>query len=194
MEAKKQKTVRLGDLVKKLGEPKQVTLWTKPEEDQEFMKVVSQDRVVTLVQRNVGTKKDYGLVGFFERPKAAFIVFPKAIPHPKETKVVGIQYDAITQPEVKGPIFKPEKVRPVGIPMAGRQTSKKAPAHKEPALFHFRSFVELTARQRVPVVVQARSAKEAARLIQAKASELQMDPGESKISRKIGKPAKQNLP
>ena len=51
-----------------------MTLWTKPEQDRDFMRAGKENRVMTVIQHNVGTKKDFGLVGFFPKDKAALLV------------------------------------------------------------------------------------------------------------------------
>src|SRR5688572_13228618 len=118
--AEKGKTVRFDALVQKSGEPEQVTLWTKPEDDRDFMKAVKSGRVVTLVQHNVGTKKDYGVVGFSRERNAAYLVFPKPLEPDEKTRVVGIKYQSIAAEKPKGPIYKPKKQGAPGIPMQER--------------------------------------------------------------------------
>ena len=61
---REKKTVRFAELVKKLGKPEQVVLWSALEDDRDFSKAVKARRVVTVFQQNVGSNKDYGLVGF----------------------------------------------------------------------------------------------------------------------------------
>src|SRR4051794_33559316 len=109
------KTVRFTELVKEVGRPEQVTLWTPPQKDPAFWKAVQQHRVVTVIQRNIGSKKDYGLVGFFQQPLATFLVFDKKITHPDETKVVGIKYDQLRESPPRGGVFKPSFERPPGL-------------------------------------------------------------------------------
>jgi hypothetical protein len=117
MDLKPKKTARFDAVVKASGRPEQLILWTKPQDNRDFMRAVKQNRVVTLIQHNVGTRKDYGLVGFFAREKAGILVFPKPIKEPRETKVVGIKYDRLAKPEPIGPIYKPKKPAKPGIPM-----------------------------------------------------------------------------
>src|SRR5688500_19776013 len=87
MKVKEKKTVRFAALVEAAGQPEYATLWTKPEQDRDFMRAVKEDRIVTLIQRNVGTKKDYGLVGFFLQKNAGFLVFPRGIEDRKSTRL-----------------------------------------------------------------------------------------------------------
>jgi len=62
MDIKPLKTVRFTKLVEESGEPVPVTLWTEPEEDRDFAKAMREGRVLTVVQRNVGARADYGVV------------------------------------------------------------------------------------------------------------------------------------
>jgi hypothetical protein len=91
MNVKQIKTVRFDVLLKQSGKPEQVTLWTRPEEDRDFMKAVHAGRVITLFQHNVGTKKDFGVVGFSPEKNAAFLVFPKTLEPDEGTRVIGIK-------------------------------------------------------------------------------------------------------
>src|SRR3954464_9305519 len=156
MEVKKIKTVRFSQLVKECGKPKQVILWTAPEKDPEFSKAIREKRVMTIFRRNVGTQKDFGLVGFFKEKSAAFLVFPKAPDYPAETKVVGIKYDAIAQSEPSRGVFKSSGPRNPGIPLreksrrqAGEKPKKevkkpeKPERPREPKRWEFEAMVEM---------------------------------------------------
>ena len=127
MEVKPKKTIRFDALVKTAGQPIQVTLWTKPEDDLDFMRAVKEKRVVTVIQHNIGTKKDYGLVGFYPQDRATYFIFPKAIDDPDETKIVGIKYDKLATPEPKGAIYKPPAPKPPGIPLREKPVSRDLP-------------------------------------------------------------------
>jgi len=94
-------------LIKESGHPKEVTLWTKPDDNPVFKRAVKEKRVMTVIQRNVGTKKDFGLVGFFAKPKAAFWVFPKSLEPSSETKIIGIDYEKLATPKPICPTHKP---------------------------------------------------------------------------------------
>src|SRR6185436_9594835 len=108
MDIKPLKTVRFTKLVEEPGEPVPVTLWTEPEEDRDFAKAMREGRVLTVVQRNVGARADYGLVGFFKEPLAMYLLFPKKLAHPEETKVIGIKYEQLAETKPKGPLHKPK--------------------------------------------------------------------------------------
>ena len=119
MEVKETKTVRFDALVKELGRPEQVTLWTKPEDDREFMKAVKDGRVVTVIQHNVGTKKDRGVVGFVTAKNAAYLVFPKRIGAATDSRVVGIKVRSHFAGKCKGTHFQTEKTTRAGHSFAG---------------------------------------------------------------------------
>ena len=207
--APKPKTIRFDALVKSAGEPEQVTLWTKPEDDADFMKAVRSNRVVTVIQRNVGTKKDFGVVGLLVQKNAAYLIFPKRIEAPAETKVIGIKYDRIGSPEPKGTIYKPKPKAP-GIPMREKprytleETSREErppkaakPVSKledrKPKLYSFTATATLSAVQSIGISVEATSAAAAAKAIRTQAAELQLDLAKAKITRKVSAPKKQKV-
>ena len=202
------KTVRFDALVKTSGQPEQVTLWTKPEDDAAFMKAVRDNRVATVIQQNVGTKKDFGVVGFDAQKNAAYLIFPKRISHPSKTKIVGIKYERIAAAAPKGPIFKPKSRPAPGIPLREKpsykledkpEPAKKAPSHPakaaerrkpKPTLYTFTALVTVTAVQESPLSVQAPSESAAAKLIRTAASDVAIDLNKATITRRIGDPKK----
>src|SRR5688572_32734665 len=117
MQIKPLKTVRFTQLIERAGKPVSVTLWTAPEDDRNFSKAMHEERVLTVIQRNVGPKADYGLVGFFKQPLATYLVFPKKLPYEPETKVVGIKYEQLAEAKPRGPLHKPKPEGPPGVPM-----------------------------------------------------------------------------
>lgn len=211
MEVKPAKTIRFAQAVKLSGKPRVVTLWTHPKANRDFMKAVRESRVMTLLPQNTGSKKDYGLVGFFQQPHVSFLVFPKPLPYPLETKVVGIKYDLLAESTPEGPLHKPPRDLKPGIAMRetvrshAHEPENKAPAptkathnpkppksrpaaKPEPALHHFRARIELSARQSANLEVSATSTAEAARLLRKRAAEFQLDLSTAKITRKLGRP------
>ena len=91
------KTARFTELVQKAGAPKNYLLWIPPNQDPVFQRAVKEQRILTIHQENVGTKKDYGMVGFHEEPTAQFLVFPKSLKAYVDRRVVGINYDLLAQ-------------------------------------------------------------------------------------------------
>jgi len=193
MEVKKAKSVRFDNLVKDLGRPEQLILWTAPEQNPPFMKAVHQNRVVTILQPNVGTKKDFGVVGFLKKRNVAFLTFPKPIPYSSGSKVVGIKYQHIAESQPKGDVYKPSRNGKPGIPLREKlaRTSGLKPAHREkklkPEPKHFQATAVLTARQTVDLKAEASTATEAKRLLREKMEEQKMDLDRSELSRTLGK-------
>src|ERR1041385_729850 len=91
-------SIRFNELVKTAGHPEPKLLWSDPRRDRQFMKAVSQNRVLTVIQGPASKKKDFGEIGFHQQPRAAYFVFPKSLPA-REGRVVGIKYDLIEQPK-----------------------------------------------------------------------------------------------
>jgi hypothetical protein len=179
--AAKAKTVRFEKLVKQSGVPEQATLWVPPEKDPRFMRAVRENRVVTLCQQNVGTKKDYGLIGFFKEKNAAFLIFPRKLSLPAETKVIGIKYDKLAAAKPRGPIFKSgEAAKPKKVPVPG------PPAKPEKAFHRFRAPVRLIAEQTLDLDVEAASKSEAKKLLEERARHLELNPISARIVRKVG--------
>lgn len=208
MELKKMKTVRFADLVKKSGNPKQVTLWVEPREDRDFSKAISEGRVVTLFQQNVGSKKDYGLVGFFQKPGTVFLVFPKPISYADETKVVGIKYEQVQEQELEGELFKPSP-KPENAKKEHRNRKKQRVQREEPnsqtkrglragakrpeprqKRYRFESRVKIIAEQEVTISTEATSVQEAKKSMEEKAKGLQLDLGQAEVRRTLSKPIK----
>ena len=118
------KTLRFSDLVKMFGRPEAVTLWQDPQADKPFMRAVQQNRVLTVKQPNVGTQKDYGIVGFRSEPSASFLIFPKSLAAAPGTKVVGIKYELLAQPSPAEPISPSERVKRVHAPREQPRTER----------------------------------------------------------------------
>jgi hypothetical protein len=202
-----QKTVRFDVLVKGSGQPEQVTLWTKPEADREFMKAVNAGQVVTVIQHNVGTKKDYGVVGFSAEKNAAYLVFPKTLEPEEGTKVIGIKYERVAAEKPKGPIYKPVKQGSPGIPMRERPRftleeeeeekerrptrGSTQPAKRKAPLKRFAAQVRITATQLVTIEIEAKDKVEARKKAEAQAKDLKIDVSEAEVRRTIKGPSPQ---
>jgi hypothetical protein len=113
------KTARFSDLVKKAGPPDSYLLWSSPKTDRVFQRAVKENRILTIHQENVGTKKDYGRVGFHEEPNAQFLMFPKSLKSFGDRRVIGINYDLLSKDS--------RAAKPNEIPRgAGKGSTKKA--------------------------------------------------------------------
>src|SRR5258705_13240321 len=109
-------SVRFTALVEQAGKPEQVTLWRDPKQDPDFRKAINENRVLTVHQENVGTKKDFGVVGYEPGVLGSYLVFPKRLGQVEGQRIVGIKYDLLAPTKSKGktvriplPQKKPEK-------------------------------------------------------------------------------------
>ncbi len=86
-------TARFKKIVEQAGKPRLHVLWGAPASDAEFQRAIKSQRVMTIRQENVGSKKDYGLVGFSQEAPAQFLIFPKSLKAFEGYRVVGINYE-----------------------------------------------------------------------------------------------------
>ena len=86
------KTIRFGDLVRESGRPEAVTLWIGPKKDRSFSKALRENRVMTIHSDPSSHQKDFGEIGFHEEKGATYLVFPRALPKARDSRVVGINY------------------------------------------------------------------------------------------------------
>ena len=116
------KEIRFAKLIESSGRPETATLWSNPKTNHPFMKAVKENRVLTIVQKPTGTRKDFGLIGFHEQSFALYLVFPRPLPKETEAIVIGINYDlfkeASVKQTVKQPPLKPPKTAAKKMPAA----------------------------------------------------------------------------
>lgn len=91
-------TVRFSKVVASSGKPRLHTLWGPLKEDAEFQGAVKTGRVMTVRQENVGSKKDFGLIGFSDQGTAQYLIFPKPLRAFEGRRVVGIKYEVFDAP------------------------------------------------------------------------------------------------
>lgn len=130
------KTVRFAELVARAGKPEPHQLWSDPGRDRTFQRARKEHRVLTIHQENVGTKKDFGVVGFHEEPRAQFVIFPKSIREFEGRRVIGINYDLLEQPAMTFAAAAPvERVKPPSKSKPPARPAKKtaAPKSERPA-------------------------------------------------------------
>ena len=89
------KTTRFSDVVDKAGAPIAYTLWKLPSKDRKFQAALNQARVMTIHQANVGTRKDYGTVGYKKEPASMLLIFPKSLKRFEGKRIVGIRYEKL---------------------------------------------------------------------------------------------------
>ena len=103
------------------GRPHAVTLWTPPEKNRELQKAIRSNRILTVQRPNVGTKRDFGIVGFLRGGAAIHLIFPKRLQAEKGLRVIGINYALLEEavPSEPAPAKKPKaSIKRVGKPHA----------------------------------------------------------------------------
>jgi hypothetical protein len=185
------KEIRFQELVKTSGTPTIVSLWTDPAEDRPFMKAVKEQRVLTVIQEPASKRKDFGRTGFHRGPHASYLVFPK--PLPPDSRVIGIKYDLIQQPDVSDPVSAKD------LKPAPRKAKPKPPAHKEteiagpppskakakPVAKMFNVLVRRTAMTESVITVTARNETDARRRAMETAKGERFDPARAIIKNEI---------
>jgi hypothetical protein len=134
------------------------------------MKAVHQNRILTVKQENVGTGKDFGIVGFQREKNASYFIFPKPLNKFKDRRVIGIKYDLAQTSAPLGKIVKqrsqPKRTGARGVlPAEWAHTAERAAVTSKPArvpqpkvfrvTIRFSSTVETTAE------IEADSSREA---------------------------------
>ena len=166
------RTVRFSDLVKHFGPAHQVTLWSDPKTDKSFMRAVAENRVITITLHNVGTRKDFGIVGFDPKPSATWVVFAKPLSAATGTKVIGVKYELLEEPPVKDPVslspparsreVGPAKPKPAKAVFERTDIDKKVIAFPEPKPPQkFKIAISVTTKSQVEKEIEAENAKEA---------------------------------
>lgn len=99
-------TARFAKIVEQAGKPRLHVLWGAPGSDPDFQRAIKSQRVMTIRQENVGSKKDYGLIGFSQEAPAQFLVFPRSLKSFEGRRVVGINYELFDPSPPPGAAFK----------------------------------------------------------------------------------------
>ena len=95
MQKVRTKTARFAQVVQECGRPEAVTLWQEPDQDRRFQKALREDRVMTVSHELVGTKKDFGMIGYLKKRNTSFLVFPKSLSRFHDKRIVGINFKLI---------------------------------------------------------------------------------------------------
>lgn len=151
-----ERSIRFSIVVKKCGKPHSVTLWGKP--DKTFTTVIREERIMTVSLQTVGSKKDFGIVGFDQHKNASYLVFPKSLKKFKGIRVVGIKYELIEGAQVRGQL----------APTKGRKSARAAPPAK-PTLSRFQVTIRFTATVETTEEIEA-ATEAGARSLAAKAA------------------------
>ena len=104
--------------------------------------------MLTVKQETVGSRKDFGLVGFHQEPNAAYWIFPKKLDAFEDKKIIGINYDLLREPKISGPLANltpPKRQRKQPAPAPEPLSRKTTPPEPEPPpLRKFRVIVRCT--------------------------------------------------
>jgi hypothetical protein len=185
------KAIRFSELVQKSGRPYAATLWTDPNKDPDFQKAVKENRVVTVKQETVGSKKDFGTIGFSREKNVSYFIFPKKLPNVPDARVVGIKYDLL-QAVTRDPVFKGdarshsrEKGGGVGMRTRGGVVAKKKSPPKAPREKEFVATVKRTAVWETSLRVKAKNKTEAKRRVVSAMAEQKFPESEAVVRHEI---------
>jgi hypothetical protein len=126
----KAKQVRFAQLVTAAGRPHPATLWTEPTNDPEFKKAMEENRIVTVRNVNVGTKKDRGVIGFLKGPNSTYLIFPKALPMAEGSGVIGLKFDELAEEAVKDPVKMKTPARKIHAQKAQKPEERQNSSNK----------------------------------------------------------------
>jgi hypothetical protein len=118
-------TVRFSKLVEVAGKPSNHLLWSDPAKDQILQSAIRAHRVLTVRQRPVDAKADYGTVGYQKGVPGQILIFPKSIKQFADQRVVGVKYELLEWPTV------PEK-RPAKNTIPTKKSAKKIQKESRP--------------------------------------------------------------
>jgi len=93
MKLLKVKTARFVQVVEKCGEPEVYTLWQKPAQDRHLQSQIKNNRVMTIQKSEGGI--EFGMVGFKERKRASYLVFPKSLKRFENQRIIGIKWELV---------------------------------------------------------------------------------------------------
>lgn len=162
--------VRFLQLVEASGKPETLALWTDPKKNLSFVKAMKENRVLTIIQKPEGNRKDVGQVGFHPQPHASYLVFPKRLPVAPDTRVIGLKYDLIAEP-----------ILPVSE--HAKPAAKPGPARRKPAgsAKQFDVAVERVAKLKIHIAIDARNKSDAGKQALTEAEHETFEPGQAEI-------------
>ena len=91
MKLLKVKTARFAQVVEECGEPEVYTLWQKPAQDRHLQSQIKNNRVMTIQKSEGGV--EFGMVGFKQRKRASYLVFPKSLKRFENQRIIGIKWE-----------------------------------------------------------------------------------------------------
>ncbi|PTY08864.1 hypothetical protein DB347_04650 [Opitutaceae bacterium EW11] len=125
------KTVRFKQLVEACGRPEVKALWGPAKSDRELQRAIKEARVLTVHQENVGTKKDWGVIGFWPEHTAQYLIFPKSLKRFSDRRVIGIDY-SVVEPDTSAPERKAVAAKPARHRKTRSAKPKKNEARSKP--------------------------------------------------------------
>jgi hypothetical protein len=165
-------TARFAAVVARSGRPLIHLVFAAPEKDATLQSAVRAERVMTIHQEHVGTRKDYGRVGFHPEPHAQVLIFPRSLKPFAEKRIVGIDFSLVDEPAAlprpaprRAPAPRPAATRvtprfqftapppkttaPMRLPPPHPRTAPRAaaPAAKSPAAAALRRAVKLAVQE-----------------------------------------------
>jgi len=152
-------TVRFTQVVQAAGEPEVYLPLDDPERDKQFMRAVKEQRVMTLKQEPVGTRKDFGLVGFLKERYVTYLIFPKSLHSFAGRQVIGLKYDRLQQAGLATPAASSSAKPAARGKSAQAKPAKPKPEPPKPITFHVR--VRLTVTTESEVTIHALTEREA---------------------------------
>jgi outer membrane biosynthesis protein TonB len=125
------KTVRFAEVVKAGGAPETYVLWVPAKQDARFQSALKANRIVTVQQDIIGSKKDFGEVGYKEQPNAQLLIFPKSVKRFANRRIIGMNYELLAK---ESRVTKsPERVLPKARPKNIAKPAKEIIATPEPS-------------------------------------------------------------
>jgi hypothetical protein len=91
MKVLKTKTARFALIVEKCGAPHTYTLWQEPKKDRHLQSQIGRGHIMTIERTESG--REFGVVGFMERPGALYLEFPKSLKRFADRRIVGIKWE-----------------------------------------------------------------------------------------------------
>ena len=91
----KTQTARFSEVVDACGTPEAFVPWTPLEKNKDFVNARRENRLMTIKQEPVGTKKDFGVVGLIKGKTLTYLIFPKPLTRFENHRIVGIKYELV---------------------------------------------------------------------------------------------------
>ena len=172
------KTVRFATVVDQCGQPEAITIWGEPEHNRSLMAAIREKKIMTVTIQTVGTKKEFGRVGFFREKNVSYLLFPKSLQDFEGARIVGIKYESIRPGSAFG-----DKIKTTSKPSSSAP-QRPAPVKSEP-LAKFQVIIQREATTEVAIDIAAKTKSEAEEKAMELVDQQRFDLAEAKISNKV---------